>query len=190
MSLSVSPSDANRRIEALRHRVGWICQTGRILVAGYALWILWLVISFWSDASLAARRFATLAGMEPAEISLATQLSGFLLSLTTWLLVAATCWTAWRLFTAYLDGRIFTFGSADLLRRTAMLGIAAVVFDIMIRPLMVWLVTGQVPDYAKASYYYFSPNDLALLIFLTSLFAIAHVFKVAAELADENAEIL
>ena len=48
MSLSVSHNGAIRRIEALRQRVGWICQTGRILVAGYAGWTLWLVISFWS----------------------------------------------------------------------------------------------------------------------------------------------
>ena len=76
------------------------------------------------------------------------------------------------------------------MRQTALLGIGAVLIDIIIRPLMVWLVAGVVPAYAKASYYYFSPHDLALLIFLLSLFAIAHIFTVAAELADENAEIL
>jgi hypothetical protein len=178
------------KVQALQKRIGWLCHLCRTLAIGYAAWTLWLVISFWLNAPLIERRFAALAGTEPAALSDGTRFAGFSLSMLTWLLVAATCWTAWLLFTSYLEGRIFTVASADRLRRVTLLGIGAVLFDVITRPAQLWLVTGAAPDYSRAPYYYFAPNDLALLIFLIALFAVAHIFKVAAELADENAAIL
>ena len=178
------------KVQALLKRIGWLCHLGRLLAAAYAVWVLWLTVSFWMDGGMAGRRFAMIAGVPSAELTGGARLAGFSLSFITWLVVAACCLTAWKLFSSYLQGRIFTADAAGLLRQTALLGIGAVLIDIIIRPLMVWLVAGTVPTYAKASYYYFSPHDLALLIFLLSLFAIAHIFTVAAELADENAEIL
>lgn len=178
------------KVRALQQRIGWLCHLGRLLAVAYALWTLWLTISFWLDGGMAGRRFAMIAGVPFTEVSGSVRFAGFSLSFVTWLIVAATCLTAWKLFSSYLQGRIFTAGAAGLLRQTTLFGIGAVLLDMLIRPIMVWLVAGTVPSYAKASYYYFSPHDLALLIFLISLFAIAHIFKVAAELADENAEIL
>jgi Protein of unknown function (DUF2975) len=178
------------KVQALQKRIGWLCHLCRTLAAGYAAWTLWLVISFWQNAPLVGRRFAALSGTEPVLVSEATRIVGFSLSMLSWLMVAATCWTAWGLFTAYLDGRIFTIGSASRLRRLTLLGIGAVLVDVVSRPALVWLVTGQTPAFSRAPYYYFAPNDLVLLIFLVALFAVAHIFKVAAELADENAQIL
>jgi Protein of unknown function (DUF2975) len=178
------------KVIALQKRIGWLCQLGRGLAAAYALWTLWLTISFWLNGDLLAQRFARLAGVEAALPDMATRLVGFSLSFATWLMVAATCSTAWKLFTSYLQGRIFTASAAGLLRRIASLGIGSVLIDVAIRPLLVWNMTGTLPSHAMAGFYYFSPNDLALIIFLVSLFAIAHIFKVAAELAEENAEIL
>ena len=37
---------------------------------------------------------------------------------------------------------------------------------------------------------YFQPNDLLNLMFLGGLFALAQVFKVAAEIAEDNAAIV
>lgn len=191
MTLSMeSSAAAPDRVRLLQKRIGWICQAGRFLAAGYALWTLWLVVSFWMNTALVERRFAMLAGIDAHAVSGTARLAGFALSTVTWLAVAATCWAGWRLFSSYLEGRIFTPQSAGLLRQTTLLGIAAVFFDIAARPVMVWLVSGAFPVFSRSPWYYFSPNDLALLIFLLSLFAIAHIFKVAAELAAENAEIL
>ena len=181
---------ASVRILALQGRIGWICQIGRVLAAGYALWTLWLTATFFADGALVGRRFGMIAGLGPVEVTSGQQWAGFGLVMVDWLVLAITCGTAWQLFTSYLNGRIFTPDAANLLRRTALSGIAAVLLDLALRPVLVWLVAGTVPAYAKASWYYFSPHDLALLAFLVSLFAIAHIFKVAAELAEENAEIL
>ncbi len=178
------------KVRALQKRIGWLCQLGRMLAAAYAAWTLWLTLSFWANGALVAHRFSFLGNVEAAEVSGSIRAVGLGFSLSSWALVAATCYLGWQLFSAYLQGRIFTAGSALMLRRITLFGMAAVLADIVIRPVLVWLVSGTAPDFAKASYYYFSPNDLALLIFLLSLFAIAHIFKVAAELADENAEIL
>ena len=185
-----SRQQTSRRLEELQHRIGWICQTGRLMAAGYALWTLWLVVSFWGSMDLPGRRYAMIAGISPIEITGPVRFAGFGLTLTGWLMVAATSLTAWRLFSAYLEGSIFTPKAANLLRSTALLGVGAILLDLVMRPLIMWVVAGTMPTFAKASYYYFSPHDLALLIFLVSLFAIAHIFKVAAELAAENAEIL
>jgi Protein of unknown function (DUF2975) len=190
-SLAVSSDLPNPlKVQALQKRIGWLCHVCRTLAAGYAAWTLWLVISFWQNVPLVERRFAALAGVDAVPLSGGARFAGFSISFLSWLLVAMTCWTAWQLFTLYLQGRIFTVRSSGLLRRVTLFGIAAVLFDIVMRPALVWLVTGSVPAYSKASYYYFAPNDLALLIFLIALFAVAHIFKVAAELADENAQIL
>jgi hypothetical protein len=178
------------KVRALQSRIGWLCHVCRMLAAGYAVWTLWLAISFWLNAPLVERRFAVLAGVEPIAVSDGTRLAGFSLSFLTWLLVAAACWTAWVLFSSYLEGRIFAVSSASRLRLLTLLGISAVALDVAVRPVLVRLVTGAAPAYSKAPYYYFSPNDLALLMFLIALFAVAHIFKVAAELADENAAIL
>lgn len=178
------------KIQALQKRIGWICQLGRILAAGYAVWTLWLVIRFWSDGAMVARRFSQLSGEAITDVSFATQAAGFVLYMLDWGVVAFTCFSAWQLFTGYRQGRIFTPEAAGILRTVTLAGIAAIAVDIVLRPVLVLMIAGTVPSYTAASYYYFSPHDLALLIFFISLFAIAHIFKVAAELAEENAEIL
>lgn len=192
MSLTSGRIDVHNpaNVRALQQRIGWLCQTGRVLAAAYAVWTLWLTVSFWLGPAGAARRFTMIAGTGPEPLSAGMQITGLALSLVAWLLVASACFSAWRLFSSYLEGRIFTPGAAHLMRRAALLGIGAVLFDVAMRPALLLLVTGTLPAYTKASYYYFSPHDLALLLFLVSLFAIAHIFKVAAELAEENAEIL
>jgi hypothetical protein len=178
------------KIQVLQRRIGWLCQLGRLLAAAYALWTLWLVVSFWSDPNRVARRFSMISGAEVRDIGSGTLFTGLALYVLDWAVLALTCYWAWQLFTGYMQGRIFTAGAAGLLRRVTLAGIAAVVADIVIRPFVVLLVAGRVPAFSVASYYYFSPHDLALLTLLVSLFAIAHIFKVAAELAEENAEIL
>ena len=96
----------------------------------------------------------------------------------------------WRLAGTYLEGRIFTVDAALWLRRTGLAGISAVIVSVFMRIVTASILVGWFVPISPRGYYYLLPQDLLHMIFAVFVFALAHIFKAAAEMAQEQAQIV
>jgi hypothetical protein len=177
---------------ALRRRIDWICQITRVSAALYALWALYNLIAYWTDVAAIDAHHGRMLDKDLSQIEPWQQASAFALQFGIWLLAAYACYSAWRLFTLYLDGRIFTPDSALWLRRIALFGLIAQTLDIVTRPVLSVLLTLHLPagQNLRLISVYLVPNDLALLFLLFGLLALAHIQKTAAEIVADTAQII
>jgi hypothetical protein len=185
------PVDAtDARLSVLRAKVGWLCQLIRVAAATYAGWIIIWLVTGWSDEPQIIENYsrflhADLSGMAGWQRGLA-----FGIHFAIWLIITAACVSIWRLFTSYLSGQIFTVGAALWLRRAALFGAIAELTDIATRPVISMILTAHLESGHRVVKFFFLPNDLLNLLFLGSLLALAQVFKVAAEIADEQRQFV
>jgi hypothetical protein len=179
----------DRRLDSLRRRIGWLCQTLRVALVAYCLWMLVTIAMFWSDEALIVSRFASLK-VDVEGLSAAQRLAAFGLSFVIWSLLVAACYAGWRLFSGYLEGRIFTPDAAGWLRALALTGLIAALVDIAARPIMSLILTAHKGPGAHMVAVYFRPEDLSTLMLLATLLALAHIQKTAADIADEHSQIV
>lgn len=177
---------------ALRRRIGWICQITRVAAVIYVLWLLYALTTYWSSVETIDAHHGRMLNKDLSQIEGWQQGAAFALQFGIWLFAAYVAYSAWRLFTLYLDGRIFTPDSALWLRRVALFGVIAQMLDIVTRPLLSVLLTLHFPagQNLRLISVYLVPNDLALLVLLFGLLALAHIQKTAAEIVDDNAQIV
>ena len=177
-------------IEALRKRIGWICQLVRWLSVFYAGWIFWLIGWFWSDGERVRRAYAFKTKLTLTEPEFWQRAIGYGLNIIDWLLVVAAIYAVWQLMGEYLKGRIFQPGPSLWLRRIGTFGLAAMAVDILFRPILSGVMSLHMPQGARFIAIEFQPNDLLNIMFLLAFVALAHIFKSAAELADDHAQIV
>ncbi|MGA8172865.1 MAG: DUF2975 domain-containing protein [Methylocystis sp.] len=177
---------------ALRDKIAWICQTARFAALGYAVWTLYINVTYWSHVTRINDGYGhflqrDLSGVRPWQ-----QAAAFGVHFVVWALAALACYGAWRLFTGYLQGQIFTPRSALWLRRLALCGIAAQLLGIVVRPLLSVILTMHFPAGEKLRIVniFAIPDDLSTLLLLFGLLALAHIQKTAAEIADDHARIV
>lgn len=175
--------------EALRKKIGWLCQLIRFAAIVWSGWILYLVANFWRDRTQVAQVYGKAFGFEPAPLPDINYFAAFGLELAAWATTAVLALALWRLFSRYLGGEIFTVSAAVALRRLAMIGAGALIFNIAQRPAIFHLVTSG-RETGGRHLPFFQPNDLLDAIFVTFLFSLAYIFKTAAELADDHAQIV
>lgn len=175
---------------ALRQRIGWLCQLVRWGAVAYAAWVLFGIVAYWTDSARVARHWSVWLHAEVPPPLPWQQATGFAIHFALWLALAAAVWSVWRLFSAYLDGRVFTAEAALWLRRVGLFGLAAQFGDMLARPLVSMVVTATHPDGARLVSVFAQPPDLLNLLFLFGFVALAHVFKAAAEIADDHAQIV
>lgn len=177
-------------VEALRARIGVLCQVLRFAALAYAAWVFVLLAMHWSDAATVTRTYSHWLKGDLFEIPAQQRALGFLVQMVPWALTVLACWNLWRLFSGFLAGRVFTVDAALTLRCLAIAGLAAVMVDMISRPLLSLLVSVHMPPGSRHIGFFFQTNDMLNLMFLGGLLALAHVFKVAAEIAEDNAAIV
>jgi hypothetical protein len=175
----------------LRLRIGWICHGLRI---GSVIWVGWAVarlLVFWSDKAevlaVLQRSFSVdLAGASDGRYAAAVAVVLIDCAVSV---VVVIC--IWRLVGTYLAGRVFSVDAALWLRRTGIAGIAAVVVDVLARIATISMLAGHLILMPPRGFAFFIvPQDLLHLIFAVFVFALAHIFKAAAEMADDHAQIV
>ena len=174
----------------LRRQIGWLCHAVRLVALAYAAWVVWSVVALWLDPADVARRYGAFLKVDLSGIEAWQRAAGFSLHAIICVFVVAACWSAWKLFSGYLEGRIFTLDAVLWLRRIGTFGLAAELCDIAFRPLTILAVTGHLPKGQRHIGIAINQNDLAFLMFLLALIALAHIFTKAAEIAQENEEIV
>ena len=175
----------------LRARIGWICHALRVAAV---LWIAWvLVVSFivWNDKAHILHSYELLFSANLGDVSAARYAAAVAAVIVSVAAAAAVVVCLWRLAGTYLAGRVFTVDAALWLRRTGVTGMIAVIVDILARAVVASILVGQfVPIPSRGYYYYALPQDLLHAIFAIFVFALAYIFKAAAEMADDQAQIV
>jgi hypothetical protein len=173
----------------LRKKIGWLCQLIRGMAVVWALWVLYWIVSFWGDHQKVAGAYGKAFNFDPAAVPDAGYYAALAINIFMWCLVALLVGALWRLFSTYLAGQIFTVEASKWLRRVALVGGFAKIIDILSRPVIFALMTAG-HDVGGRHGWFFAPVDLLEAIFVTFLFSLAYIFKTAAELADEHAQIV
>jgi hypothetical protein len=190
---SIEASQAeSRELRALRGRIGWICHAIRVAALLYAVWLLYVIATLWTNVSRVESGYGRLLNRDLSGVS-SWQLGAALgVSFTIWLVTAAACYSAWGLFTDYLRGSILTVAASGLLYRTAIFGVIAKLLDIAARPLISLILTWHFPQgqNLRAFSLFFQPNDLLTLLLLLAFLALAYVQHTAAEIACEHQQIV
>ena len=186
---------------SLPARIRLLCHLIRIAALLWVGWILVNVVRVWYVAD-PARLLEISLGMDNlnrgldaglSEISSA-QIAGFFSgALVLWAFDVAIAYCAWRLTAGYLQGRIFTVDAAVWMRRIGITGLLAVLFMVAWRRARLFILTihGHLPAATVLLFgQWVTPPDLMRLVFCLFLIALAHIFKAAAELADDHAGIV
>ena len=175
----------------LRARIGWICHALRIAAALWIAWVLVVSVVAWSDKPHILHSFELLFSANLGDVSPARYAVAFVAVMVSVTAAAAVVVCLWRLFGTYLAGRVFTVDAAVWLRRIGLAGIAAVIVDVLVRAIVASILVGQfVPIPSRGYYYYALPQDLLHVIFALFVFALAYIFKAAAEMAEDQAQIV
>ncbi len=182
-----TPASAAQAI--LRRKIGWLCQLIRGMAVVWALWTFYFVVSFWGDRQKAADAYGKAFKFDPASVPDLNYHAAFGLALVELCFIAALTVAVWKLFSRYLAGAIFSVEAALDLRRIALIGAGAIAYGILMRPVMFSLMTAG-HDVGGRHGWLFVPADLLDAIFVTFLFSLAYIFKTAAELANEHAQIV
>ena len=175
----------------LRARIGWICHALRIAAVLWITWELAFIIFNWSDKARLLQNYQRLFSVD-LDVSAARYAAAFAAIMVSLAVGAVVVVCIWRLAGTYLAGRVFTLDAALWLRRTGLAGISAVIVSVLMRIVMASILVGQfVPISPSYGYYiYLLPQDLLHAIFAVFVFALAHIFKAAAEMAEDQAQIV
>lgn len=176
----------------LRVRIGRLCHLIRAAAVLWAGWTLLVTIRGWSDSAKLLTDVGHVFQVDLSGVADAQYISSFIIDLGSWTAVAAVSYCIWRLFGSYLQGRIFTVDAAVWMQRIGIAGIVAVLTALVDRR-MVWLILtshANLPLSTRLSVHLLVPNDLLEVLFCLFVIALARVFKVAAEMADDHARIV
>ena len=174
----------------LRARIGWICHALRIAAVLWITWELAFIIFNWSDKARLLQNYQRVFSADLGDVSAARYAAAFAAIMVSLAVGAVVVVCIWRLAGTYLAGRVFTVDAALWLRRTGLAGISAVIVSVLVRVVIASILVGRFVPISARGYYYLLPQDLLHAIFAVFVFALAHIFKAAAEMAEDQAQIV
>lgn len=191
-NLRLDIPEAGSTCAGLSGRILKISQTVRFAAPVLAGWLLVESINLWSRTDRIDNYFGALFKKDLSGVTPWQQCCGFTVYLLIWSLVAAACYSVWRAFSAFLDGRIFSLDATLWLKRVALFGVTAKLLEIFTRPLISLILTLHFPAGQKQRLInlYLTPNDFIILALLLVLLAFAYILIIATEIAQENAQIV
>jgi hypothetical protein len=162
------------------------------------LWAGWALLNitlrwYWSDPAkmmenLGRALEADLSGYSNAQVH-----AYFAIMLCLWLFTAAVAYCFWRLCGIFLQDRIFTVDAALWMRHVGTVGLVTVLIAIAWRRAALFILTGHAHLPAATLLLFGQPvnsADLLRAVFCLFLLALGHIFKAAAEIADDQARIV
>src|ERR1700730_16986659 len=177
---------------ALRARIAWLCHLTRAAAVGWAAWMLIAVVWVGTDPAKIASNLGHYLNADLGAISPSQFAWTFWVSVAAWIPGAAVAYCIWRLFGAYLAGRIFTGAPAAWVQRIGIAGLIALLVAIVARRID-WLILTSHADVPLSTRLFIQivvPSDLLQVLFCLFVLAIGHVFRTAVQIADDNANIV
>jgi hypothetical protein len=177
---------------ALRARIGWLCHLIRIAAVVWALWILATIAWYWSDSAAIVKGFGGFLKVDLSGVSNVQYALAVAGKLGSWALQAAVSYCIWRQFGTYLQGRIFTIDAAMWMRRVGIAGLAALLFSLVWRHLIIVILAFHVhlPARTFLSGPWAGPFDLLQALFCLAVIGFAQIYNAAADMVDDHARIV
>lgn len=183
LSAAVSRPD----LGLLRNKIGVLCHAVRTMSVAYLVWQLFDMIRFWMDGPRVEATYRRTLKMSVPAISELQRLEAFAIQMLVWLLLLLTVVSIWKLFGGFLRGSIFTVDAARNLQGVGLFGAATVVAGLATLPIMALVISSHVPGPVVLQVANFlEPQALLHLTFCLMIVALAHVFRTASELAEDN----
>jgi Protein of unknown function (DUF2975) len=175
--------------DVLRRRVAPLCHAIRLSALAWIIWASVGTLSVFGSPARVAEHFGRVLNVDLTNLPT----SGYAMALTIILVDLAIAWLIvvfiWRLFGHYLRGEIFSLAAVQDLGRAGWTGVAAVVADIVARPLIAYALTQHLGE-SQRHHFWTNPNDLLHLLLALFIVALAHIFRVGVAIADENRQIV
>jgi Protein of unknown function (DUF2975) len=175
--------------DELRRRVAPLCHAIRLSALAWIIWASVGTLSVFGSPARVAEHFGRVLNVDLTNLPT----SGYAMALTIILVDLAIAWLIvvfiWRLFGHYLKGEIFSLAAVQDLGRAGWTGVAAVVADIVARPLIAYALTQHLGE-SQRHHFWTNPNDLLHLLLALFIVALAHIFRVGVAIADENRQIV
>jgi Protein of unknown function (DUF2975) len=184
------PFNATPLRTGLRARISWICHALRIAAVVWIGWVMVLTFVAWSDKANILQNYGRLFSADLSDVSAARYATAIVVVILSVAAAVPVVICIWRLASTYLAGSVFTVDAALWLRRTAIVGIFAIVFSVIARVVVASILTSRLVPLSSLGYLYVLPQDVLHLIFAFFVLALAHIFKAAAEMADDQAQIV
>src|SRR5262245_49477894 len=158
MSLA-SAATAQAGNDVLRRRVAPLCHAIRLSALAWISWASVATLSVFQSPARVAEHFGRVLNVDLTNLPT----SGYAIALTIILVDLAIAWLIivfiWRLFGHYLRGEIFSSAAVNEMWRGGWTGVAAVVADIVGRPLVAYALTQHLSD-GPRHHFWPHPNDL------------------------------
>jgi hypothetical protein len=183
--MTLTPATPLRLIE-LRQKIGWICQLVRWLVVAWLAWTLWRIFA---QIFAAQDIVAAISKSRGVEVTVQSFILARMVTLVDWGMAAFLGFNIWRLMSGYLAGDIFTATAARRLMFVGLAGLAAQVSDMVARPASFAIMSSDMLHKMPFESF-FSPMDLLLLLCGIFIVGLARIFSAAAEINDENQQIV
>lgn len=187
---AASPFAASPGPRDLRARIRWICHVLRIAAVVWIGWLLAVSLYGWSDKAAVLRGYGQFLATDLSGVSNARYAAAFAMVIVDRAAGVAVVVCIWGLASTYLAGRVFTVDAAVWLRRIGIAGIVSVVIGVLGRVVIASILTAQLVLVPPRGGFFVNPPDLLHLIFAVFVFGLAHIFKAAAEMADDHAQIV
>jgi hypothetical protein len=183
-SLDDAPLSSAQLI-ALNDKLRWACYS----VRGVAL--VWLAYEAatafvnWGDRQANLVRLSKGWNVDVTNVSALRYWSAVAMVMLSLVTVAIVVGAFWRLTGVYLHGRVFSLEAAMAMRRTALAGFAATLFNIVSFPVIMCLISTDL--LATLAYRaWVNPTNLLYLLMSGFIFALSVILETAAEIADEH----
>ena len=173
----------------LRRRVAPLCHAIRLSALVWVIWASVVTFSVFGSKVGVAEHYGRVFHTDLASLPM----RGYVMALSIILVDLAIAWIIvvfiWRLFGHYLRGEIFSPLAVKEMWRGGWTGVAAVVTDIVARPLVAYALTQHLSE-GQRHHFWTSPNDLLHLLLALFIVALAHIFRAGVEIADDNRRIV
>jgi hypothetical protein len=188
MSLASAPTSQTDN-DGLRRRVAPLCHAIRWCAVVWIIWASAATLWVFGTPSRVADHFGRIFNVDLSNLPT----SGYAIALAIILVDLAIAWLivafVWRLFGHYLRGEIFSLAVVEEMWRAGWTGVAAVVADIVARPLLAYALTQHLVE-SQHHHFWTNPNDVLHLLLALFVVALAHIFRVGVEIADDNRQIV
>jgi len=176
--LDPPPTPALRKLQRLAHVL-------RAVSAGYAVWVLWRILTWWLDADKVLRDYSSFLGKDLSGMADWQRLAALTVDSVAWALLALAVAHCWKFLNFLTQATRWTDASLHI-TRCAWFAIACESITELTRPVQSLLMTIHLPANEQVWTWNFRTVDMLAILFCVALLMFAYVFAWTVEIAEEN----
>jgi hypothetical protein len=176
--LDASQSPALRKLRLLSHLL-------RAVSAGYAVWVLWRIVTWWLDADKVRRGYSSSLDRDLSGIADWQRYAALAVDSVAWVLLAMAVAHCWKFLNFLTQATRWNEASRQI-THCAWLAIACETITELTRPVQSLLMTIHLSANEQVWKWNFRTVDMLAILFCVALLMFAYVFAWTVEIAEEN----